>query len=215
VSPLASALIWDWPHRLWHWAFAGALIVSLYTGLIGDIDLMDLHMATGACVIGLMLFRAGWALWGGHYERIAQYRTSPRSFMRHFTGQAHTVSAHSAPAAAMAIALWGAVLVQVCSGPFASDDIITDGPLAHYLSDSGVDIATAIHSRVCWIVLALIATHLGALSWYAWRRDPVVLSMWTGRSANGLPPIEGHLLLRAALTAIAAAALVWAAVRWL
>jgi cytochrome b len=115
----------------------------------------------------------------------------------------------------MALALWGAVLVQVCSGPFASDDIVTDGPFAHYLSDAGVEVATAIHSRICWVIVVLIAIHLGALTWYAWRRDPVVLSMWNGRSANGLPPIEGHLALRAAMTAIAAAALVWAGVRWL
>src|SRR5262245_4811653 len=51
VLPLGiSPLIWDWPHRLWHWLFAAALCISLYTGLVGDISLMDLHMATGACV---------------------------------------------------------------------------------------------------------------------------------------------------------------------
>ena len=115
----------------------------------------------------------------------------------------------------MALALWMSVFVQVCTGPFASDDIVTDGPFAHYLSDSGVDVATAIHTRVWWVIAALIATHLTALGWYAWRRDPIAVSMWNGRSAAALVPIESHRLLRAALTAIGAAALVWAGVRWL
>jgi cytochrome b len=212
---LTSALIWDWPHRLWHWLFAVALSISLYTGLAGDISLMDLHMATGGCVIALLLFRAGWALWGGRYERISQYRTSPRALFRYFTGISQVASAHSAPAAAMAIALWCAVLVQVTTGPFSSDDIVTDGPFAHYLSDSGVDLATAIHTRVCWVIVALIATHLGALIWYAWRHDPVVLSMWNGRSATALPSIESHLVARAVLTAVGAVALVWAGARWI
>jgi cytochrome b len=210
-----STLIWDWPHRLWHWLFAACLCVSLYTGLADDISLMDLHMATGGCVIALLLFRIGWALWGGRYERITQYRTSLRSMRSHFTGRETVARAHSAPGAAMAIALWCAVLVQVGTGPFASDDIVTDGPFAHYLSESEVDVATAIHTRVCWVIVALIATHLSALIWYAWRRDPVASSMWSGRTASALPPIESHMVLRAVLTAIGAAALVWAGARCL
>jgi cytochrome b len=209
-----SALIWDWPHRLWHWLFAAALCTSLYTGFDGDVALMDLHMVTGGGVIALLVFRIGWALWGGRYVRITQYRTSIRALMRHFAGQSVEASAHSAPGAAMAIALWMSVFVQVCTGPFASDDIITEGPFAHYLSDSGVDVATAIHTRVWWVIVALIATHLTALGWYAWRRDPIAASMWNGRSATPLAPIESHRMLRAALTAMGAAALVWAGARW-
>jgi cytochrome b len=208
-------LIWDWPHRLWHWSFAVALCVSLYTGLSGDLSLMDLHMVSGGCVIALLLFRAGWALWGGRYERITQYRTSFRSLLEHFTSPRKEAGAHSAPAAAMAIALWCAVIVQAGTGPFSSDDIVTDGPFAHYLSESGVATATAIHTRVCWIIVALIVTHLGALAWYARQRDPVVLSMWNGRIATNLPSINGHLLRRAVLTAVGSAALVWAGYRLL
>jgi cytochrome b len=211
----AAALTWDWPHRLWHWAFAAALCVSLYSGLADDLELMDLHMATGACVIGLMLFRFGWACWGGRYVRFSQYRTSPAAIWRHFARHDVAGTVHSAPGAAMAIAMWTVVLVQVASGPFSSDDIFTEGPFAHYLSDSGVDLATRIHTLVYWLIVALIVTHLLALAWYAWRRDPVAVSMWTGRGGGGLPPIQGHLPVRAISTAAAAAALVWAGSRWL
>jgi cytochrome b len=135
--------------------------------------------------------------------------------LRHFAGHDAVGIVHSAPGAAMAIAMWSVVLVQVASGPFSSDDIFTDGPFAHYLSDSGVDIATTIHTRVYWAIIALIATHLLALAWYGLRRDAVASSMWTGRSVSGVQPIPGHLPLRAIMTAVVAAALVWAGARWL
>lgn len=209
-----SVLIWEGPHRLWHWAFAALICVSLYTGLADDLELMDLHITAGVGVIGLLLFRIGWALWGGRYVRAQQYRTSPVAVWRHLRGQPRVAAAHSAPGAAMALAIFIAACAQVGSGLFASDDILTDGPFAHYLDDAGVDLATAIHTRTYWIVLALIAVHLGALAWYTWRGDPVALAMLHGRAQVRVAPITRHYWVRAAATAVGAAALLWAADRW-
>ena len=214
MSDSDSVLIWEWPHRLWHWAFVGAIGVSLYTGLADDLELMDLHITTGVGVIGLLGFRLGWALWGGRYVRAKQYRTSPVAIWRHLRGQPRIGTAHSAPGAAMALAIFTAVCVQVGSGLFASDDIFTDGPFAHYLDDAGVDLATAIHTRMYWIVLTLIVVHLSAVGWYTWRRDPIAQSMLHGRAPLRVAPITRHYSLRAAMTAVGAAALLWAADRY-
>lgn len=208
-----SVLTWEWPHRLWHWSFAACIAISLYTGLSGDIELMDVHVASGVGVLGLLLFRLGWALWGGRYVRISQYRTSPIATWRHLRGQPRPGTAHSAPAAAMALALFGAVLIQAGTGLFSSDDILTDGPYAHLLSDDGVDLATFIHTRTFWLVLGLVAVHLIAVGWYAARRDPIALSMVHGRQTTTLAPIARHHWTRAAATALGAAALVWLAAR--
>jgi cytochrome b len=209
-----SVLTWDWPHRLWHWSFAVCIGVSLYTGLDGDIELMDVHVASGVAVIGLLLFRLGWALWGGRYVRVNQYRTSAVSVWRHLRGHPRRESAHSAPAAAMALAMFGAVLVQAVSGLFSSDDILTDGPYAHLLSSDGVDSATAVHTRMFWVVLTLAAVHLIAMGWYAARRDPIALSMWHGRQTTTLSAIARHRWRLAAVTAVGATAIVWFAARW-
>ncbi len=115
----------------------------------------------------------------------------------------------------MALTMFVCVLVQVGSGLFASDDIYTDGPLVHYLSHAGVDLATAIHTRMYWVVLGLIVTHVAALGWYALHHDPIALSMVHGRTRVGVAPITRHQWLRAAATAIGAVALVWLADRWL
>jgi hypothetical protein len=140
--------------------------------------------------------------------RVNQYRTSPAAVWRHLRGRGAQTTAHSAPGAAMALTMFGCVLVQAGSGLFASDDIYTDGPLVHYLSKAGVDLATAIHTRMYWVVLGLIVTHVGALGWYALHDDPIALSMLHGRTHVGVEPITRHHWMRAATTAIGATALV-------
>ncbi len=199
---------------MWHWAFAVCIGVSLYTGLDGDSDVMDVHIASGVTVLGLLLFRLGWALWGGRYVRIGQYRTSAAAVWRHLRGAPRRNAAHSAPAAAMALAMFGVVLVQAVSGLFSSDDILTDGPYAHLLSSRGVDLATAIHTRAFWVVLALIAVHVVALGWYAMRRDSIALSMLHGRQQSELPALAQHRWIHAAATVLGAAMLIWLAARW-
>ncbi len=208
-------LTWDWPHRLWHWCFAVCIGVSLYTGLNGDVELMDVHVASGVSVLGLLLFRVGWALWGGRYVRLNQYRTSVVATWRHFRGHPRRDAPHSAPGAAMALAMFGAVLIQALSGLFSSDDIMTDGPYARLLSSDGVDVATAIHTRTFWVVLGLVTVHLIAVGWYAARRDPIALSMLHGRQTTTLAAIAQHHWARATATTLGAVAIVWLAARWI
>jgi cytochrome b len=208
-------LRYEWPHRLWHWSFAAAICTSLYTGLADDVGLMDLHIDCGVAVIALLLFRFGWALWGGTYVRLPQYRTSLRRIRDYFKRAPTPDRAHTAPGAALALAMWCVVAVQAGVGLFSSDDIFTDGPFAHYLDAAGVDTATAIHTRLFWVLIALIVMHLGALGWYTVKRDPLTLSMLNGRAQDSLPPLASHLAARAFATALGVAALIGAAAYWL
>jgi cytochrome b len=116
---------------------------------------------------------------------------------------------------AMAITLLLAVTIQAATGLFASDDIFTDGPFSHYLSDAGVDLATAVHTRMFWVVIAMIAAHTLAIAWYALRRDALVLSMFHGRLRGSHQPIATQLIVRGLVTALGAAVMVWAGARWL
>jgi cytochrome b len=213
-SDRISILTWEAPHRLWHWLLAVCVCVSLYTGLDGDIGAMDLHIASGVTIIALLLYRLGWAIWGGRYVRFAQYRTSAAAVLRHFRGTGNRDNAHSAPGAAMAIGMFLAMTVQACSGLFASDDIVTEGPFAHLLSSSGVAIATWIHVRMFWVVIGLAATHVAALAWYAWHGEPIARSMVSGLTVIPQRAILRHYWIRAIFTALAAAAIVWLGSRW-
>ena len=201
--------VWDLPFRLWHWALALCVLFSLYTGLAGDISLMEWHQRSGYAVLALLLFRVGWWFWGGRYVRLSHYWTTPRRFIRHFTGSGEA-DPHTSPGIVLAVVLIGALAVQAVTGLFATDDIFNEGPLTRYVGDEVSGIMTAIHHRVFWIVIALVATHIAANVIYAAMRDPTPLAIITGRKEVDLPPTEPHLL-RGLLTAAAAAMLVYGA----
>ncbi|MAT83793.1 MAG: cytochrome B [Gammaproteobacteria bacterium] len=202
-------LIWDWPLRLWHWLFALCLAGSLTTGLIGDIALMDWHLRLGYAALGLLVFRLGWALWGGRYARLATFRPSPRGFVEHFRGRGVS-EPRSAPGSALVLLMLLAAATQAVTGLFTSDEIFTEGPLVRHASGDTVDAMSALHHRVFWVLIGLIGAHLTAHVIYGLRRDPTPLGMFTGRKPSSLPALGRHLPVRAGITAAAAAAAVWA-----
>lgn len=204
---MTATLVWEWPLRLWHWLFALTIGGSLYTGLSGDIDLLAWHMRFGYCILGLLIFRLLWAVWGGRHARFSSYATSPGRILAYFRGETAT-GAHTPPGSALILTMWLLVAVQVLAGLFASDEIFTEGPLARHASDEVVEFMTSAHHRVFWLIIAAILVHLSAHAVYGWRRDPTPLSMFTGRKAVAVQPTEQRWTA-ALLTAVVAAALVW------
>lgn len=201
-------LVWDWPLRIWHWAFAMTITGSLVTGWLGEIALMDWHLRLGYLALGLLLFRIGWAIWGSRYARLTAFRPSPRRLLAHLRGRG-TADPRTAPGAALGLLLVALVALQATSGLFTSDEIFTEGPLVRHASDDLVEAMSALHHRVFWGVGALVGLHLLAHLIYALCRDPTPLSMFTGRKPAEV--VEGirHLPVRALLTAAAAGIAVW------
>lgn len=194
-------VIWDWPLRLWHWAFAAAIAFSLYSGLDGDIGLLEWHQRSGLTLLGLLVFRLGWGLWGGRYARFGNYRTTPVAFLNHFRRRG-TKSAHTSPGVALAMVMFAAAAVQVATGLFATDDIFNEGPLHRYASAEFARTANWIHHRLHWLILATIGVHLAAHAVYGLvLRDKTPLAMFTGRKpATDALPSTAHFWLRAAVT---------------
>lgn len=207
-----SPTLWDWPLRLWHWAFAACIGFSLYSGLDGDIALLEWHRRCGLALLGLLTFRAGWGLWGGRYARWRHYWTTPRAFLRHFRGQANRATAHTAPGVALVSLLMLAAAAQVLTGLFATDDIFNEGPLAALVADEVARQATWIHRRLHWLVLGAVCVHLLAHVVYgAVLRDPTPLAMFTGRKPNTESlPSTSHFWLRAGFTVLLALGVVFA-----
>jgi len=96
-----------------------------------------------------------------------------------------------------------AILVQSISGLFSSDDITESGPLADRVSEATVEWMTRVHHLNRWLLLLLIALHVGAvLLHWVMRRDNLVAAMIHGRgralSADAAPriaPLHRALLL--------------------
>jgi cytochrome b len=199
--------VWDGPLRVWHWAFAACLAGGLATGLSGDIGLIDWHMRFGYGVLALLLFRFGWSIWGGYHARWSSFRITPARIAGFLRGRPAD-GARTAPGVALALGLFAAAAVQASAGLFTSDFIFTDGPLVKYASGDTVDLLSAVHHRVFWVILALVACHLAAHVVYALRRDPTPLAMFTGRKPAPVGETP-HFWGRALVTAILVALLAW------
>jgi cytochrome b len=202
-----QTLVWDLPLRIWHWLFALSICGSLYTGLSGDISLVDRHQQFGYCLLGLLLFRVGWAVWGGRYARYSHYAISLRGIWAHFRGAA-SATPHTDPGVAIAVAFVLLVLLQVTTGLFATDDIFTEGPLARYVERDTAQSMTWLHHRVFWLVVAAVVVHLSAHVVYGLRGDSTPLAMITGRKAVDLVPAQPRLAA-ATVTATIAVLAVW------
>jgi cytochrome b len=64
--------VWDWPLRLWHWTLAAFVLVAWFTPNRYD----GLHRLAGYGVIGLLVFRLVWGLFGTRHSRFR--RLGPR-----------------------------------------------------------------------------------------------------------------------------------------
>lgn len=204
----APVTVWDWPLRLWHWALAACVGFSLYSGLDGDLELIEWHQRSGLALLGLLVFRVGWAAWGGWYARFNHYRPTPKAFFDHFRGRG-AATPHTAPGVALVLLMFLALAVQVGTGLFATDDIFNEGPLTGGVSIEFARAATWVHRRWHWVILGAVCVHLCAHALYATvLRDSTPLGMFTGRKplrgADGLPSTP-HFWTRAGLTAALAA----------
>lgn len=193
--------VWDLPLRIWHWLFAAGVGTCLVTGLSGDIGWMRWHQRSGLMIIGLVIFRLGWGIWGGRYARFQYYRVSVTQMRNHFLRRLDR-QVHTPPGIALAVVLFSLVILQASVGLFATDDIFNEGPLRRYVTDAFAGTATWLHHRIHWGISGFIVIHLSAQLVYGlWFRDSLWLSMVTGRKSVDVPPVRDDFR-RATLTVL-------------
>ncbi|MFT4797201.1 MAG: cytochrome b [Candidatus Azotimanducaceae bacterium] len=159
---MTPKLIWGIPIRLFHWSLVILLGISLYTGQFGDFDSIDTHMLSGYGVLALLIFRVSFGFIAKGYERFSQFVRGPRA-VKAYIKSPQATPGHNPLGAISVIALLLALVVQVGTGLFATDDIFVEGPLYHLVSSDTASTLTSIHSINRWIVLGLIAIHLTAV----------------------------------------------------
>lgn len=177
--------IWDLPTRLFHWLLAATVIALVVTAKLGG-NAMNWHLLLGHVMLALLLFRLLWGLVGGRWSRFASFIHAPSALLRHLRGQgAESDSAGHSPLGALSVLAMLAVLIaQVGSGLLSDDEIAFSGPLSRFVSGGTVAQATAYHAH--WgqyLLYALVALHLLAIVFYAWRGRGLVRAMVTGTNS--------------------------------
>jgi cytochrome b len=211
--------VWDLPVRLFHWTLVILIFVSWLTQELGR---MDLHKLCGYTIMALLLFRLAWGFVGSDTARFSKFLRSPLAAFRHL-GQLHrrepdTEIGHNAAGGWMVLVMLGMLAVQVGSGLFSNDDVLTEGPLAHFVSKETSDWLSHVHSVNFKLIEAVIVLHVLAIATYALLKGHnLVRPMITGKKrmpgATRAPRMASPLLAIVIL-AIAGGA-VAAMVRWL
>ena len=181
--------VWDLPTRIFHWSLLTLIIACWWTST--ENGNMDWHMRCGYAVLTLLLFRLVWGMIGSTTARFSDFVKTPRAVLAYLASmrkkEAVPHIGHNPAGGWMVLALLGMLLFISSSGLFANDDMLSEGPLAHHISENFSDLATALHENGFYLLLALVGMHLAAIAFYLLvKSENLVLPMFTG--IKHLPP---------------------------
>jgi cytochrome b len=206
--------VWDVPTRVFHWAI---VVLVGFSWLCAWRGWMGWHLLSGYTVLTLLLFRLAWGFVGSETARFGHFLASPFAAVRHLAHLArrepdHQVG-HNAAGGWMVLVMLLLLAVQVGTGLFANDDVLTAGPLAETVDKSTSDWLSHIHVVNFKLIEIAVAAHILAVLAYAvLKRHDLVRPMLTGckRLPADLPrPRMASLWLAALLIVAAAGAVTW------
>ncbi|ARN75914.1 cytochrome b/b6 domain-containing protein [Oceanicoccus sagamiensis] len=202
-----KTLVWNLHTRLFHWLLLVVFTVSMATGLLGDIDLMEWHLISGYGVLALLCFRVLTGLFALDHAHFLRLPLSPRAVINYLRGQSNH-SGHSPLGSWAVVIMLLTLLAQTLSGLLTTDEIFTEGPWVAWADERWISVASVIHANNYRLLLLLVALHLSAIGFY-WlvRKNNLVKPMISGYisqqdGAQAAKPIS--LLRLCFLTAIAA-----------
>lgn len=208
--------VWDVPVRLFHWLLVVLLIVLGISGKFGGMDLdlmlpgghgfyltnMDVHMWSGQAVLALVFFRVLWGLAGSSTARFAAFVRGPKAaasyLLAMLRGQLPPSVGHNPAGGWMVMLMLGLLLLQSGTGLFASDDLFSEGPLAHLLGSEASARITSWHGDIFNVLLGAVGLHIAVILYYLARGRNLIGAMLTGRKSLAQIPTEEAADLRQA-----------------
>lgn len=173
--------VWDLPLRIFHWALVILLIAAIVTAKIGG-NALEWHVTIGLSILGLLIFRVLWGFIGGKHAKFSSFIRGPKTILAYIKGQGEKPLGHNPVGALSVIGMLLALFVQAITGLFATDAILTEGPLYSLVDSDSSDYLTSIHTASQYAIYAILALHIAAIVYYrVIKKDNLVLPMLTGR----------------------------------
>ena len=188
--------IWDVPTRAFHWTLAVLVGWEWASAHLGH-GFLRYHMWGGYAILTLLFFRLIWGFVGSRTARFSHFLCSPRrtwAYIKSWRSGVKPTYGHN-PLGGWAVAgFLVALLVQAGTGLFATDDVLTSGPLNGLVGSNTGDFLTHIHKLNFDIILALIATHVTAVVLHrVIGGHDLVRPMITGLASTHTPADAPHL----------------------
>jgi cytochrome b len=216
---LRPVAVWDIGVRLFHWGLVALFAVCSLTWQRAD---LSAHLTAGTLLLGLVLFRLGWGVWGSETARLAPLFSSPRAVAAHLRALRAGAPAHTAghnPAGGLAVLLFLVLLLaEALSGVVVNNDIANESALTERMPPALANGLTFLHGALWYALLGLAALHLAAIGFYDLvRKERLVRAMITGKkvlpAADPAPALAP--LWRAGATAAGAFLLAFLIAAWL
>ena len=206
-----SIRVWDTPTRIFHWLLVGLVIFSLISGNIG-LSAMQYHEWSGFAILALVGFRLVWGFVGGRYSRFSNFIKGPAAVIRYARSllkkDTEIYIGHNPLGGWSIIAMLVSLLIQVGTGLFANDDILTEGPLYYLVSKDTSDWLTGIHHLNLNILMGLVVIHIIAVIFYlVAKQENLIKPMIVGSKVRHQPldSVRENPLLALVLAAVIAA----------
>lgn len=177
-------LVWDLPVRLFHWLLFISLLSAWYTS-DGERGLIDYHLKIGYFILGLILFRITWGIFGTHYAKFSQFMPTKITLQHYLKmskrDKGYTTVGHNPLGALMVFVMLSLILTQAISGLFMNDDIFTTGPYYESASKAVQKVMSLIHHNVFEVILIVSVLHISAIFYYLFaKKINLIVPMITG-----------------------------------
>jgi len=178
--------IWDLPVRVFHWLLVALILGSYLSSEFGSFDMWE-HKLIGYTILGLVVFRILWGFVGSRHARFSDFVVSPwkalaygKALRQGKKGETGTLG-HNPMGGYSVLALLGLVAAQAITGLFANDDVVAQGPLAGYVSDSMSGLLTEVHEIIFNLLLVFVVLHIAVILFYRFvKNENLVKAMILG-----------------------------------
>lgn len=185
-------LIWDWPVRLFHWSlaasFAGAWLTS------DSERLLNLHIAFGYTMAGLIAFRLVWGIIGTRHARFTSFIRGPSAVLRYvrslLSPHPEPHAGHNPLGAVAVVILLGLGLATAASGWAMYNEV-------------GGEWLEEVHEVLASVMLGVVVVHVAGVIFSSLRHhENLIAAMFTGykpdhegQGINRTRPLVALLLL--------------------
>lgn len=167
---MSKILVWDWPVRIGHWLLVGAFALAWLTGDSEEWRLV--HAFAGGTVVGVVLFRLLWGVFGTRHARFASFVRGPQAVLDYvfglLRGDESKYAGHNAAGGWAIVGLLSLGLLAGASGWLVYQDI-------------GGEWLAEVHEALASGMLAVAVLHVaGVVVSSLAHRENLVRAMFTG-----------------------------------
>ncbi|SCA56872.1 putative Ni,Fe-hydrogenase I cytochrome b subunit [Candidatus Terasakiella magnetica] len=180
--------IWDMPVRLFHWALVICVLITLYTGFLGEEWLLNWHVSAGYLIAVFMVFRLFWGFMGSRYSRFSSFKPSLSKawvYVQNYRkGRGDPYVGHNPAGAFFVYFVIGLLVMLSLSGFILLGGVEKQGVLAPYVSFATGLSFKVIHEALGFALLGLILLHLLGVLVHELKGEKLVLSMIHGQKSD-------------------------------